>query len=113
MDTYEKRNTDLRQRRVDIFRNKTFKYYASDELVRSMRYEFVDDLVVGDRFTNLEAEWRTKVSVTLKTAEKLTFKSIQLLRINKPFSKKRQAMFRVRIRGSKKTEDKWSYRLQN
>jgi hypothetical protein len=72
-----------------------------------MSYKFVDDLVVGDQFTNLDGEWQKKVKKTLKTAEKLTFKSIQLLRINKPFSKKREAMFRVRIRGTKKTEDKW------
>jgi hypothetical protein len=72
-DLYETKNADQRSRHENIFRSKKFIYVASDDLVKSMRYEFVDGLEVG-QLKKLESEWRTKVRQTLKSAEKLTIR---------------------------------------
>ena len=110
---YETNNTELRKRHGAIFREDTFKYFASNDLVQSMRYSYVDGLDF-EEWTDLERDWLTKVRVTLTKAENLTIHCIQLVRIRGSYTKRRDAIVRVRlhpnyVEADKSLTNKWQW----
>jgi hypothetical protein len=77
-------DTGLRNRHQKLFKNDTFTFMVSNDLVRSMPYRFVGQLT-KNVFTKLDKGWMRKLKITLQQAEKKTIKKISLYRIIHPW----------------------------
>ena len=83
-DDYHPNDEGLRIRHPKLFRNDTFTFLASDDLIRSMPYKFVNGLK-ENVMTNLDKGWMGKLKKTLKQAETSTIKQIKLHRVIQPW----------------------------
>ena len=58
---FQKNNSKMRDRHKKIFQKDEYVFVASDELVMSMTYEFINKLKL-DKWTKLESDWLLKAT---------------------------------------------------
>jgi hypothetical protein len=79
MQNFEVSNDSLRSRHPNIFKNEDFDFCPTNDLVKSMPFDFVNGLI--DRnWTNLENKWLKDVKKTLKQAQSNSVKDVVFVR---------------------------------
>ncbi len=79
MKNFEVSNDSLRSRHPNIFKNEDFDFCPTNDLVKSMPFNFVNGLVDG-KWTNLDNKWLKDVKYTLKQAQSNSVKDIVFVR---------------------------------
>jgi len=78
-DKYQVSNHSVRERHPGMFRDKYHHFFPTNDLVKSMPYNFVNSLK-DEKLTKLENKWLTDVKKTLKQAESNSIKIVKLVR---------------------------------
>ena len=78
-DKYQVSNHSLRESHPGMFKEKYFYFFPTNDLVKSMPFDFVNSLKDG-KWTKLENKWLTDVKKTLKQAESNLIKDMKLVR---------------------------------
>ena len=60
MDQYEESNATLRARHPKLFKNDTYIFDASKELVMCMPFDFIDGLK-DEKWTHIDKKWLVKI----------------------------------------------------
>jgi hypothetical protein len=76
---FEDSNDSLRSRHPDIFKNEDFDFCPTNDLIKSMSFDFVNGLVDGE-WTILDIKWLKDVKKTLKQAQSHSVKDVELVR---------------------------------
>jgi hypothetical protein len=77
---FEVDNDSLRDRHPDIFKNQEFLFCPTNDLIKSMPYDFVDELE-ENKWTKLDKKWLKGVKKTLQQAQANSVKNVKLMRI--------------------------------
>ena len=80
MTNFEVDNDSLRSRHPDIFKNQGFDFCPTNDLIKSMPYDFVNDLE-DNKWTKLDKKWEKGVKKTLQQAQANSVKNVKLMRI--------------------------------
>ena len=104
---YEKNNQSLRGRHEVIFGG-DYTYVASDDMVLSMEFTFIDNLE-DNAWTELNLSWRQQVIKNIDDAQKTSIKSIQLQRILPGTNRDECAIYRVRCEKDKSKKPTWYF----
>jgi hypothetical protein len=81
MDHFEISNDSLRRRHPVMFKNNDFYFCPTNELVKSMPFDFVNGLKDG-KWTKLENKWLKDVKKTLKQAVSNSIKDVAFVRLS-------------------------------
>ncbi len=76
---FEVSNDSLRSRHPDIFKNEDFDFCPTNNLVKSMPFDFVNGLVVR-KWTILDNKWLKDVKKTLKKSQSHSVKDVEFVR---------------------------------
>jgi hypothetical protein len=79
MKNFEVSNDSLRRRHPGMFKNDNFYFFPTNELVKSMPFDFVNGLKDG-KWTKLDNKWLKDVKKTLKQAVSNSIKDVVLVR---------------------------------
>ena len=74
---FEVDNDSLRSRHPDIFKNEEFDFCPTNDLIKSMPFDFVNGLE-DDKWTILDKKWLKDVKKTLTQAQSHLVKDIEL-----------------------------------
>ena len=80
MTHFEVDNDSLRDRHPDIFKNQEFLFCPTNDLIKSMPYDFVNDLE-ENKWTKLDKKWIKGVKKTLQQAQANSVKNVKLMRV--------------------------------
>jgi hypothetical protein len=75
---FEVDNDSLRSRHPDIFKNEEFDLCPTNDLIKSMPFDFVNGLV-DDSWAILDKKWLKDVKKTLKQAQAHSVKDVELV----------------------------------
>jgi len=76
---FEVDNDSLRSRHPDIFKNEEFDLCPTNDLIKSMSFDFVNGLE-ADKWTILYKKWLKDVNKTLEQAQSHSVKDVELVR---------------------------------
>jgi hypothetical protein len=79
MDEYEESNTTIHKRHPKLFKDDTYKFEASKELVMCMPFDFIDGLK-DKKWTHIDKKWLARLMKHLKKAQSSNIKQIRLIR---------------------------------
>ena len=80
MQNFEVSNDSLRSRHPNIFKNEYFDFSPTNNLVKSMPFNFVNGLVDGKKWTKLDNKWLKEVKKILKQAQSNSVKDVVFVR---------------------------------
>ncbi len=86
MKNYEKGNNAIRKRHPTLFKDKRDHYYSfglSDDLVQTLPFEFVANLL-GGAYARLPLKWISNIWSKLNQSQRNLIRSIQLMRSLRP-----------------------------
>jgi hypothetical protein len=83
MLNYDEKNEAIRKRHSKLFKNEKYSFCPSDDLVKSISFEFVHTLQ-KDQYTPLLNKWLKNVSLILKKAEVNSIAKMKLFRLLRP-----------------------------
>jgi hypothetical protein len=75
MDQYEESNATIRARHLKLFKNDTYIFDTSKELVMCMPFDFIDGLK-DKKWTRIDNKWLVKLVKHLKKAQSSNIKQI-------------------------------------
>ena len=78
-DKYQVSNHSLRESHPGMFKEKYFYFFPTNDLVKSMPFDFVNGLKDG-KWTKLENKWLNGVKKTLKQAVSNSIKDVKFVR---------------------------------
>ncbi len=79
MDQYEESNATIRARHQKLFKDDTYEFKASKELVMCMLFDFIDGL--KDKiWTCIDPKWLARLMKHLKKAQSSNIKQIRFIR---------------------------------
>ena len=78
-DQYEESNATIQARHSKMFKNGTYIFHPSNELVMCMPFEFIDGLKVGT-WNHIDNRWLAKLLKHLKQALSSSIKQIRFIR---------------------------------
>jgi hypothetical protein len=73
MDQYEKSNATIQARHPKLFKNDTYIFDASKELVMRMPFDFINGLK-DKKWTHIDNKWLVKLAKHLKKAQRSNIK---------------------------------------
>jgi hypothetical protein len=76
---FEVDNDSLQSTHPDIFKNEEFDFCSTNDLIKSMPFDFVNGLE-DDKWTILDEKWLKNVKKTLKQAQSHSVKDVELVR---------------------------------
>jgi hypothetical protein len=76
---FEVNNDSLQSRHPDMFKNEEFDFCPTNDLIKSMPFDFVNDLE-DNKWTILDKIWLKDVKKTLKQAQSHLVKDVELVR---------------------------------
>jgi hypothetical protein len=79
MDEYKESNATIRSRHQKLFKDYTYKFEASMELVTCMPFDFIDGLK-DNNWTHIDHEWLARLMKHLKKAQSSNIKQIRFVR---------------------------------
>ncbi len=79
MDEYDENNATIRTRHPKLFKDDTFKFEASKELVMCMPFDFIDGLK-DKKWTHIDKKWLARLMKHLKKAKSSNIKQIIFIR---------------------------------
>jgi hypothetical protein len=79
MDEYEESNAAIRARHQKLFKDDTYKFEASKELVMYMPFDFIDGLK-DKNLTRIDHKWLARLMRHLKKAQSSNIKQIRFIR---------------------------------
>jgi hypothetical protein len=79
MDEYEESNATIQARHPKLFKNDTYKFEASKELVMCMPFDFIDGLK-DKKWTRIDQKWLAKLMRHLRKAQSSNIKQIRFIR---------------------------------
>jgi hypothetical protein len=79
MDEYEESNATIRIRHPKLFKDDTYKFEASKELVMCMPFVFIDGLK-DKKCTHIDKKWLARLMKHLKKAQSSNIQQIRLIR---------------------------------
>jgi hypothetical protein len=79
MDEYEERNATIQARHPKLFKDDTYRFEASKELVMCMPFDFIDGLKDG-KWTHIDKKKMARLMKHLKTAQSSNIKQIRFIR---------------------------------
>jgi hypothetical protein len=79
MDEYEESNATIRARHPKLFKDNTYKFEASKELVMCMPFGFIDGLK-DEKLTHIHKKWLARLIKHLKKAQSSNIKQISFIR---------------------------------
>ena len=77
---YEPKDLAIRKHHSKLFKGDNYTFYADDDLIKSMPFEFICKLK-SDKFTSLPNKWLKNVKSILKKAEVNLIKQMKLFRL--------------------------------
>jgi hypothetical protein len=77
-DKYQVSNHSVQERHPGMFREKYYYFFPTNDLVKSMPFDFLNSLKDG-KWTKLENKWLTDVKKTLKQAQSNSIKDMKLV----------------------------------
>jgi hypothetical protein len=78
-DQYEESNATIRARHPKLFKNDTYIFDASKELVMCMPFDFTNGLK-DKKWTHIDKKWLVKLTKHLKKAQSSNIKQIRFMR---------------------------------
>ncbi len=79
MDVYEESNATIRARHLKLFKEDTYEFEASKDLLMCMPFDFIDGLM-DDKWTCIDQRWLAKLMRHLKKAQSSNIKQIRFIR---------------------------------
>ncbi len=79
MDEYEESNATIQTRHPKLFKDDTYEFEASKELVKCMPFDFIDGLK-DKKWTHIDKKWLTWLMKHLKKAQSSNIKQIRFIR---------------------------------
>jgi hypothetical protein len=79
MDKYEESNATIRARHPKLFKDDTYKFEASKDLLMCMPFDFIDVLKVK-KWTRIDHKWLARLMKHLKKAQSSNIKQIRFIR---------------------------------
>ncbi len=79
MDEYEESNATIQARHPKLFKDDTYKFEASNELVMCMPFDLIDGLKVK-KWTHIDKKWLARLMRHLKKAQSSNLKQIKFIR---------------------------------
>jgi hypothetical protein len=79
MDQYEESNATIQARHLNLFKNDTYIFDASKELVMCMPFDFIN-VLKDKKWTHIDKKWLAKLTKHLKEAQSSNIKQIRLIR---------------------------------
>ncbi len=78
MNNYKVSNNSIRRRHSDMFKNDDFFFCPTNDLVKSMPFDFVNNL--NGKLTKLDKKWLQGIEKTLKQAVSNSIKDVTFVR---------------------------------
>ena len=79
MDAYEESNATIRARHPKLFKEDTYKFEASKDLLMCMPFDFIDGLK-DKKWTHIHKKWLARLMKHLKKAQSSNIKQIRFIR---------------------------------
>jgi hypothetical protein len=79
MDEYEESNATIRARHSKLFKDDTYEFEASKELVMCAPFDFIDGLK-DKKWTHIHKKWLARLMRHLKKAQSSNIKQITFIR---------------------------------
>jgi hypothetical protein len=79
MNEYEESNATIQARHPKLFKDDTYKFEASKELVMCMPFDFIDGLK-DKKWTRIDPKWLARLMKHLKKAQSSNIKQIRFIR---------------------------------
>ncbi len=79
MDEYEESNATIRARHPKLFKDDTYKFEASKDLLMCMPFDFIDRLK-DKKWTRIDHKWLARLMKHLKKAQSSNIKQIRFIR---------------------------------
>jgi hypothetical protein len=79
MDQYEESNATIQERHPKLFKNDTYIFDASKELVMCMPLDFINGLM-DKKWNHIDKKWLVKLMKHLKKAQSSIIKQIRFIR---------------------------------
>ncbi len=83
MANYDEKNEAIRKRHSKLFKNENYSFCPSDDLVKSIPFEFIRTLK-NDKYFLLPNKWLKNVNQILKKAEVNSIVKMKLFRLLRP-----------------------------
>ncbi len=81
MDVYEECNATIRARHLKLFKEDTYAFEASKDLLMYMIFDFIDGLM-DKKWTHIDQRWLARLMRHLKKAQSSNIKQIRFIRQN-------------------------------
>jgi hypothetical protein len=79
MDEYEESNATIRARHRKLFKEDTYEFEASKNLLMCMPFDFIDGLK-DKKWTHIDQRWLAKLMRHMKKAQSSNIKQIRFIR---------------------------------
>ena len=79
MDEYEESNATIQARHPKLFKDDTYKFEASRDLLMCMPFDFID-VSKDENWTRIDHKWLARLMKHLKKAQSSNIKQIRCIR---------------------------------
>jgi hypothetical protein len=79
MDEYEKSNATIQSRHQKLFKDDTYEFEASKDMLMCMPFDFIDGLK-DKNLTHIDPKWLARLMKHLKKAQSSNIKKIRIIR---------------------------------
>ncbi len=79
MDEYEESNANIQERHPKLFKDDTYEFEASKELVTCMPFDFIDEYK-DKKWTHIDKKWLARLMKHLKNAKSSNIRQIRFIR---------------------------------